>query len=81
MLLPEKLQAAILAEVECVANDPLPIKQRRERIAELENELDALRYAEESFVTANGADRSLDALPQCVLGVRAVQAKRVSRAA
>jgi hypothetical protein len=81
LLFPTKMEEVILAEVDAMANDPLPIKQRRERITELEAEIEQLPYTEEALVVANGAERSLDALPQCVLGVRAVQAKRVSRAA
>jgi hypothetical protein len=81
LLFPEKLQAAILTEIDAMANDPLPIKQRRERITELEAEIERLHYTEEALVVANGADRSPGALPQCVLGVRAVEARRVTRAA
>jgi hypothetical protein len=78
MLLPEKLQAAILAEIDGIANHPLPMKERRARITELEREITELHYLEESLVVANNADRSPSALPQCVLGVRAVEGKRVS---
>jgi hypothetical protein len=82
LLFPTKMEEVILAEVDAMANDPLPIKQRRERITELEAEIERLHYTEEALVVANGAERSLDALPACVLGVRVRKAaKRVSRAA
>jgi hypothetical protein len=64
-----------------VANDPLPIKERAARIAELRREIDELGYLEEALVVASGAERSPGAPPQAVLGVRLVQAKRVTRAA
>jgi hypothetical protein len=82
LLFPTKMEEVILAEVDAMANDPLPIKQRRERITELEAEIERLHYTEEALVVANGADRSPSALPRCVLGVRVKEAaKHVSRAA
>jgi hypothetical protein len=81
LLFPTKMEEVILAEVDAMANDPLPIKQRRERITELEAEIDELHYLEEALVVANRADRSPGALPAVVLGVRAEATKRVSRAA
>jgi hypothetical protein len=81
LLFPERVQEVILAEVEAVANDPLPIKERHARIAELEREIDELAYLEKALVVASGADRSTGAPPQAVLGVRVVDARRVARAA
>jgi hypothetical protein len=81
LLSPEKVQEVILAEVERVANDPLPIKERRARIAELKREIDELAYLEEALVVATGAERSPGAPPHAVLGVRVVEAKGVTRAA
>jgi hypothetical protein len=81
MLFPEKVQEAILAEVERVANDPLPIKERRVRIAELEHEIDELAYLEEALVVASGAERSPSAPVRAVLGVQVAETKGVTRAA
>jgi hypothetical protein len=81
LLSPEKVQEVILAEVERVANDPLPIKERRARIAELKREIDELAYVEEALVVTSGAERSPGAPPHAVLGVRVVEAKHVMRAA
>jgi hypothetical protein len=81
LLFPEKMQEVILAEVERVANDPLPIKERTARIAELKREIDELPYLEEALVVATGAERSPAARPHAVLGVRVVEAKRITRAA
>jgi hypothetical protein len=81
MLFPERVQEVILAEVDAMANDPLPIKQRRARIAELKREIDELAYVEEALVVTSGAERSPAAPPHAVLGVRVVEAKHVSRAA
>jgi hypothetical protein len=81
LLFPTKMEEVILAEVDAMANEPIPVKQRRERITELEAEIDELHYLEEALVVANGADHSPGALPAVVLGVRAEATKRVSRAA
>ena len=42
----------VMAEVERMANDPLPVAQRPPRIAALERELDALHRVEEALVAA-----------------------------
>jgi hypothetical protein len=80
LLLPEKIEEVILAEVDAAANDLIPIKERPARIAELEEEIERLAYLEEALVVASGAERSRSASPQAVLGVRVVD-KRVARAA
>jgi hypothetical protein len=85
-LFPEKVQEVILAGVERVANEPLPIKERTARIAELRREIDKLAYLEEQLVVTaiargENVQRSFDAPPEAVLGIRVVEAKRVPRAA
>jgi hypothetical protein len=42
LLFPEKVQEVILAEVEGMANDPLPQAERKKRTAELKREIDEL---------------------------------------
>jgi hypothetical protein len=81
LLFPERVQEIVLAGVDAVANDPLPVKQRAARIAELRREIDELGYVEGALVVASGAERSPGAPPQAVLGVRVVEARRVTRAA
>jgi hypothetical protein len=76
--------ARVMAEVERMANDPLPVAQRPPRIAALERELDELYRLEEALVAAAIAAgqpiyRSPSAPPAAVLGVRV--ADTVSRAA
>ena len=39
----------VMAEVECMANDPLPVAERAPRIAALERELDELHRVEEAL--------------------------------
>jgi hypothetical protein len=86
LLFPDVMTAALMRDVERMANDPLPQAERKKRIAELESEIEQLAYVEEALVAdaiARGEDvqRSPSAPPQAVLGVRAVEARRVTRAA
>jgi hypothetical protein len=46
-LFPDRMLALVMAEVERMANDPLPVAQRAPRIAALERELDELHRVEE----------------------------------
>ena len=83
-LFPDEMLGLVMAEVERMANDPLPLAQRPARIATLERELDELSYVEEALVAVAIAagqpvHRSPSAPPAAVLGVRV--AERVSRAA
>jgi hypothetical protein len=76
----------LISEVKRMANDPLPQAARQKRIAALEHEIEQLAYAEEALIAdaiAEGEDvqRSPSAPPQAVLGVRVVEARRVTRAA
>jgi hypothetical protein len=85
-LFPEKVQEVVLAKIDALANDPLPIKERHARIAKLEREIDELAYLEEALVAAAIADgedvqRSRAAPPQAVLGVRVAETVKSSRAA
>jgi hypothetical protein len=84
MLFPEKLADAAMAEVERMANDPVPRSERPARIAALEREIEELSYVAEALVEAaiargEAVHRSASAPPQAVLGVRI--AERSSRAA
>jgi len=83
-LLPDRMLSLVMAEVERMANDPLPVAERAPRIAALERELDELHRVEEALVAVAIAagqpvHRSPSAPPSAVLGVTV--AKRVSRAA
>jgi hypothetical protein len=74
LLLPDQMTNALLGEVERVSNLPMPLPQRKRRIAELQAEIDAMQRQ----ALALGAGTS--ALPPAVvLGVRV--ASRSSRAA
>jgi hypothetical protein len=83
-LFPDRMLALVMAEVERMANDPLPVAQRAPRVEALEHELDELHRVEEALVAAALAagqpvHRSPSAPPAAVLGVRI--ADKVSRAA
>jgi chromosome segregation ATPase len=86
LLFPDRMTAALISDVERMANDPLPQAERKKRIAALEREIEQLAYVEEAMVAAaiaRGEDvqRSPSAPPQAVLGVKVVEARRVTRAA
>jgi hypothetical protein len=86
LLFPDVMVAALMREVERMANDPLPQAERNKRIAQLEREIDELAYLEEQLVVAaiaEGEDvqRSPSAPPQAVLQVRVAEATKSSRAA
>ena len=83
-LFPDRMLALVMAEVERMANDPLPVAQRAPCVAALERELDELHRLEEALVAAALATgvpvhRSPSVPPAAVLGVRV--ADRASRAA
>jgi hypothetical protein len=84
VLFPDRMLSLVMAEVERMANDPLPVGQRAPRIAALERELDKLHRVEEALVAdaiaaGQPVHRSPSAPPAAVLGVRV--ADRASRAA
>jgi len=84
VLFPDRMLSLVMAEVERMANDPLPVAQRPARIAALERELDELHRVEEALVAAaiaagHPVHRSPSAPPVAVLGIRIVE--NVSRAA
>jgi hypothetical protein len=69
MLFPEKLADAAMAEVERMANDPVPHSKRPARIAALEREIDELSHVEEALIEAaiargEAVHRSPSAPPQ-----------------
>jgi hypothetical protein len=84
-LFPDRMLSLVMAEVERMANDPVPLAERPRRVAALERELDdELHRVEEALVaaalaTGEPVHRSPSAPPAAVLGVRV--ADRVSRAA
>jgi hypothetical protein len=81
----DAMVAALMREVERMADEPLPRAERIRRIAALETELAELAYVEEALIAAaiaSGDDvhSSPGAPPQAVLGIRIMEAKK-SRAA
>ena len=73
-LLPEQMVDALMKEIERHANTPMPLAERKKRIAELEAEVEALQRR----ALALGADLCLMPAP-VVLGVRATrQTKRAA---
>jgi hypothetical protein len=76
-LFPDAMSAALMREVERIASDLLPRPEREKRIAELRREIDELCYVEEVLVVASGAERSLDASPQAILGIRLANTEKV----
>jgi hypothetical protein len=75
LLLPEQMVTALLKEVERQSNVPMPLPERKRRIAELSREIDTLQRQ----ALALGADTS-GLPPPVVLGVRVAETK-ASRAA
>ena len=86
MALGDAMVAALMREVERMGSYPVPIKERAARIAALTDEIEQLAYVEEALIaaaTSDGEDvqRSPNASPQAVLGVKVVKATKSSRAA
>ncbi len=75
LLLPDEMTNALMKEIERVSNLPMPLPQRKRRIAELRREIDELQRQ----ALALGEDAS-GLPPEVVLGVRVAEIK-VSRAA
>jgi septal ring factor EnvC (AmiA/AmiB activator) len=78
LLLPDEMVSALLREVERQSNLPMPLPQRKKRIAELQAEIDTLQRQ----ALALGAGTS-ELPPAVVLGVRVArreETKRVSAA-
>jgi septal ring factor EnvC (AmiA/AmiB activator) len=73
LLLPDEMVNALLREVERVANDPMPLPERKQRIAQLQAEIDTLQRQSLSL----GAHPS-GLPPAVVLGVRMVKKERVA---
>jgi hypothetical protein len=79
-IFPNELCAAVMRGVDRMSSDDVPLADRAERIAELENEISELRYSEEVLLADGDADmRFADAPPAAVLGVRVTES--ISRAA
>jgi hypothetical protein len=83
LLFPSEMTSALLRQI--ASSDAMPIADRDARMAVLEQEIESLEYVEEALITAAIADgedvqRSPNASPQAVLGVRIAEATS-SRAA
>jgi hypothetical protein len=74
LLLGDQMVDVLSQEVERMANDPMPLAERKERIGELTAEIDTLKR--QAF--ALGADNS-GLPPEVVLGVRLVHREQVKR--
>ena len=57
-LFPDRMLSLVMAEVERMADDPLPVAKRAPRIAALERELDELHRVEEALGRRRRRDRS-----------------------
>jgi hypothetical protein len=82
--LPQRDDAALMREIEAMVNDPMPLADRQQRIAELKREIDMLRFVEEPLVAAaiaNGAyvQREPLAPAQMVLGVKVIAQQQSRR--
>ena len=53
----------------------MTLKEAKQRIAKLEEEIDRLQRTEEAIVVATGAPRERGCPPWVVLGVKAVEAR------
>jgi DNA repair exonuclease SbcCD ATPase subunit len=73
LLLPEQMVATLMKEIERQSNLPMPLPQRKRRIAELQAEIDTLQRQSLSL----GAHPS-GLPPAVVLGVRVVKKERVA---
>jgi hypothetical protein len=71
ILEPEKMTKLILGEIARAANDPLPLPQRKQRMAELRRMIDDLQHQ----AYALGAD-AYALPPQVILGVKVVKVGR-----
>jgi hypothetical protein len=76
LLLPDEMVDALMQEIERQANLPMPLLERKKRIAQLVAEIDALQRQ----ALALGADAA-DFPPAVVLGVRVVRRDVAKRAA
>jgi hypothetical protein len=74
LLLGDEMVEVLSQEVERMANDPMPLAERKKRIGELTAEIDTLKR--QAF--ALGADSS-GLPPEVVLGVRIVRPAQVKR--
>jgi hypothetical protein len=74
-LQPEALIEKLMAEIDRIANTPCPQPERKQRIAELEQEVDRLQRSEEAVVVATGAARERGCPPWVLLGVKAVEVR------
>jgi hypothetical protein len=75
LLLPDQMVDALLREVERQANTPMPLPERKKRIAQLTAEIDTLQRQALTL----GADAA-DFPPAIVLGVKVVRREQVRRA-
>jgi hypothetical protein len=81
-LFPDETVKLAMAEVERTANTPLPVKERRERMAELKQEIIELQHIEEALVVAGHGERAPDdAPPEAILGCRVVKGRSREKAA
>jgi septal ring factor EnvC (AmiA/AmiB activator) len=71
LLLPDEMVDALMQEIERQANTPMPLLERKKRIAQLTAEIDALQRQALTL----GAETS-DLPPHIVLGVRVVTVKK-----
>jgi hypothetical protein len=66
-----------MTEIDWIANTPCPLAQRKQQIAELEDQIDRLQRTEEAIVVSTGAPREAGCPPWVVLGLKAIEAPGV----
>ena len=74
-LLPEQMTAALLKEIDCLANSPMSLQARKRRVAELKAEIDTLQRQ----ALALGEDAS-SLPPEVVLGVKIMRQPKINDA-
>jgi hypothetical protein len=74
LLMPDRMTEIIFAEVDRAANDPMPLPQRKQRIAELKQQIDELQR---TAYALGHVPYDLD--PAIILGVRVVRREQVKK--
>jgi predicted nucleic acid-binding Zn-ribbon protein len=75
LLLPDQMTSALVQDVERQSNAPMPLAERKKRIAELKAQVDTLQRAALALGDSNGLP------PEVVLGVRVVKREPAKRSA
>jgi hypothetical protein len=74
LMMPDKMTEVICAEIDRAANDPMPLPQRKQRIAELKAQIDELQRTAYALGHVEYNTR-----PEVILGVRVVRREQVKK--